>query len=226
MRPRIKVVRIESPTNGQLSPAQQLDLSDQIRRGQLDAFVVIPPGAIDVPAARTAAPPVLDFHSDNPSDDLLRNWLTASVNAAARSHRFRTTGIDQSIADRLDQPVAVDNLGIFDRDPSAKTGEIPVKAAQKVDPIRTFVVPPLLMFSVFFVIMSCSPQLLNSVLEEKMSKISEVLLGSLTPFELMMGKAAWQRRSRRPALRHVPGQRLMASRRTTATQTWFRQHSC
>ena len=32
------------------------------------------------------------------------------------------------------------------------------------------------------------PQLVNSVIEEKMSKISEVLLGSLTPFELMMGK--------------------------------------
>ena len=33
-----------------------------------------------------------------------------------------------------------------------------------------------------------TPQLLNSVIEEKMSKISEVLLGSVTPFELMMGK--------------------------------------
>src|SRR5262249_59427436 len=37
-------------------------------------------------------------------------------------------------------------------------------------------------------IMSTTPQLLNSVIEEKMSKISEVLLGSVTPFELMMGK--------------------------------------
>jgi ABC-type Na+ efflux pump permease subunit len=36
--------------------------------------------------------------------------------------------------------------------------------------------------------MTSAPQLLNSVLEEKMSKISEVLLGSITPFELMMGK--------------------------------------
>ena len=48
--------------------------------------------------------------------------------------------------------------------------------------------PVVLMFAMFFVIMTSAPQLLNSVLEEKMSKISEVLLGSITPFELMMGK--------------------------------------
>ena len=44
------------------------------------------------------------------------------------------------------------------------------------------------MFVMFLVIMTSAPQLLNSVIEEKMSKISEVLLGSVTPFELMMGK--------------------------------------
>jgi ABC-type Na+ efflux pump permease subunit len=44
------------------------------------------------------------------------------------------------------------------------------------------------MLIVFFVVMTSAPQLLNTVIEEKMSKISEVLLGSITPFELMMGK--------------------------------------
>src|SRR4030095_4991526 len=37
-------------------------------------------------------------------------------------------------------------------------------------------------------VMSSAPQLLNSVIEEKMSRISEVLIGSVTPFELMAGK--------------------------------------
>jgi len=41
-----------------------------------------------------------------------------------------------------------------------------------------------------FSVMSGAPQLLNSVIEEKMSRISEVLIGSVTPFELMMGKLA------------------------------------
>ena len=40
----------------------------------------------------------------------------------------------------------------------------------------------------YITVMSSAPQLLNSVIEEKMSRISEVLIGSITPFELMMGK--------------------------------------
>ena len=40
----------------------------------------------------------------------------------------------------------------------------------------------------YITIMSSAPQLLNSVIEEKMSRISEVLIGSVTPFQLMMGK--------------------------------------
>jgi ABC-type Na+ efflux pump permease subunit len=38
--------------------------------------------------------------------------------------------------------------------------------------------------------MSSAPQLLNAVIEEKMSRISEVLVASVTPFQLMMGKLA------------------------------------
>jgi ABC-2 type transport system permease protein len=50
------------------------------------------------------------------------------------------------------------------------------------------VIPVGMMLILLFSVMSGSPQLLNSVMEEKMSRISEVLIGSVTPFELMMGK--------------------------------------
>ncbi len=188
IRPRIKVVRIESKTGEEIDPALKLELSDQIKRGELDAFAVIPPRAIEVPSSKDSQAPVLDFHSDNPNDDLLRNWLAASVNAEVRSQRFRSAGIDKSIADRVDQPLSLDNLGLFDRDPSGGGEKAAIKAAQKVDPVRTVAVPAILMFACFLVILTSTPQLLNSVLEEKISKISEVLLGSVTPFELMMGK--------------------------------------
>jgi ABC-type Na+ efflux pump permease subunit len=45
-----------------------------------------------------------------------------------------------------------------------------------------------MMMLLLFSVMSSAPQLLNSVIEEKMSRISEVLIGSVTPFELMAGK--------------------------------------
>jgi ABC-2 type transport system permease protein len=45
-----------------------------------------------------------------------------------------------------------------------------------------------MMMILLFSVISSAPQLLNSVIEEKMSRISEVLIGSVTPYELMMGK--------------------------------------
>ena len=84
--------------------------------------------------------------------------------------------------------LTVDNLGIFERDTSAAEGILAIKPAQRIDKIRTMAVPAILMYAMFFVVLTSAPQLANSVLEEKMSKISEVLLGSIRPFELMMGK--------------------------------------
>ena len=188
VRPRITVEVVESKPGAQGDAAVKLDLSDRIRRGELHAFVVIPEGAALLPDSMAARPPVVDFHSDNFNDDLLLKWLSACAASAVRSRRLATSGIDQAIADRIDQPPVVDNLGIFERDTLAGEGILAIKPAQKIDRFRTMAVPAIMMFAMFFVILTSSPQLANSVLEEKMSKISEVLLGSVRPFELMMGK--------------------------------------
>ena len=74
-------------------------------------------------------------------------------------------------------------LGLLER--NAAGG---IKAASKVDRVRTTAIPVAMMMILFFSVMSSAPQLLNSVIEEKMSRISEVLIGSITPSELMMGK--------------------------------------
>jgi ABC-2 type transport system permease protein len=185
-RPRIDLASIKP--GAEADPSLILDLSDRIRRGDLDAFLVIPDGTIEPALASGTKPPALEYHSDNPNDDVARKWLIETTNNEVRTRRFRSAGIDQRAADRLSQPVALDNLGLVDRDRSGAGGTSAIKAAEKVDPIRSAVVPALLMFIMFFVIMTSAPQLLNSVIEEKMSKISEVLLGSITPFELMMGK--------------------------------------
>jgi ABC-2 type transport system permease protein len=186
VRPRLAPSRVAA--SGPSDDALTLELSDQIRRGELDAYVVIPHEAIPAPASVVAKAPALEYHSDNPNDDVVRNWLAGTINGEIRARRFRSAGLDQALADRLNHPVGIDNLGLVDRQAPGATGQPSIKAAEKVDPIRTTVVPIVLMYVMFFVIMTSTPQILNAVIEEKMSKISEVLLGSITPFELMMGK--------------------------------------
>jgi ABC-2 type transport system permease protein len=162
-----------------------LELSDRIRRGELDAYVEVPADVLE-PAAPGSKGRSLNYHSNNPNDDIVRNWLTEVVNNAVRSRRFRAAGLDRQLAERLSQPVMVDNLDLVEH--SSGAAGATVKSAGKVDPVRTAGIPAALMFIMFFVIMTSAPQLLNSVIEEKMSRISEVMLGSVTPFELMMGK--------------------------------------
>jgi ABC-type Na+ efflux pump permease subunit len=99
--------------------------------------------------------------------------------------------VDASLAARLNSPVGLDNLGLVERKATASAGGPGAPAAttaEKVDRVRTIGVPVVMLILMFMIIMSTTPQLLNSVMEEKMSKISEVLLGSVTPFELMLGK--------------------------------------
>jgi ABC-2 type transport system permease protein len=190
--PRIEPSLVSAPGPGAVDPAVALELSDKIRRGELGAFVVIPAEAIGTPPSGGSQPPAIEYHSDNPNDDVVRNWLVAIVNSEIRARRFRSAGLDQALADRLNQPVGIDNLGLVDRRASTTGGPDAIKAAEKIDPVRSSVVPVVLMYVMFFVIMTSTPPLLNSVIEEKMSKISEVLLGSITPFELMMGKLLGQ----------------------------------
>ena len=97
--------------------------------------------------------------------------------------RFADADVSPIVVASLIRPLAIEELGLLDR---SRDGS--VRAAQTVDKIRTIGVPVTFMFVLFIIVMTTTPQLLNSVLEEKMSRISEVLLGSVTPFQLMLGK--------------------------------------
>ncbi len=193
-------LRLEKVAPSLSAGAASLELSDRIRRGQLDAYAVIPAEAVKPPTADSVRPLALEYHSDNPNDDVVRNWLIGIVNAEVRKRRFRAAGLDPELADRLNQPLQLENLGLVERAATtavlatspgadhAPSGEPEIRAAEKVDPVRTIAVPMALMLTMFLLVMTTTPQLLNSAMEEKMSKISEVLLGSVPPFELMMGK--------------------------------------
>src|SRR4051794_13427617 len=70
-RPRMEP---ETEVSNSADTSLALGLSDRIRRGELDAYVEIPAGVID-PAAPGALPAQIAYHSDNPNDDIIRNWL-------------------------------------------------------------------------------------------------------------------------------------------------------
>jgi ABC-2 type transport system permease protein len=156
----------------------RLELSGKVRRQELFAFVEFPPEVLD-PSAKAE----IKYYSDHPSYTALPDWLRVSVNGVILNERFRKASIDRAIVATLLRPAPVEKLGLVARD--EKGG---VKQAEAVDQARAFGVPLAVLLLMYVTVMSGAPQLLNTVIEEKMSRISEVLMGSVTPFQLMMGK--------------------------------------
>lgn len=169
------------PTEQSFAPDDQAArsvLSDRVRKEELYAFVEIPADIVD-PGSNAS----LTYYSNHPADQSLPGWIGGVVNREVLNIRFRNAAVDRGLVTRLTKRVEVSELGLLERDQAGG-----IKAASRVDKIRTFVIPVGMMLILLFSVMSGSPQLLNSVMEEKMSRISEVLIGSVTPFELMMGK--------------------------------------
>ena len=155
-------------------------LSDKVRRNEFFAFVEIPANAMD-----PAGGEPLRYYSNHPAYRPLPGWISATVNREIVNRRFRDAAVDRALVSRLTRRVEMSELGLLQRDTAGA-----IHAAPAIDKVRTIAIPVGMMMILLFSVMSGAPQLLNSVIEEKMSRISEVLIGSVTPFELMMGKLA------------------------------------
>ena len=153
-------------------------LSDRVRKDEIYAFVEIPADAINPDASDEVR-----YYSNHPAYRTLPGWISSVVNREILNRRFRDAAVDRTLVSRLTRRVEMSELGLLQRDAGGA-----IHAAAPVDRIRTVAIPVGMMMILLFSVMSGAPQLLNSVIEEKMSRISEVLIGSVTPFQLMMGK--------------------------------------
>lgn len=175
-QPRYEPVAVDPA--GKSDDQLQLELSDRVRSKEFYAFVEIPAGIVD-----PDQPEEVRYYSNAPSYLALPEWLRTTIGAVVISHRFQAASVDPRIVERLTRPTPVNTLGLLRRDASGE-----VKPPEKVDQRMAAGVPAAMLVLMYLIVMASAPQLLNTVIEEKMSRISEVLIGSVSPFELMMGK--------------------------------------
>ena len=157
---------------------QRLDLSRRVERKELFAFVEIPATAID---EQSKAP--MRYYSNTPGYLPLPAFVETVVNQAVFAQRLRDANLDLMLLKTLQMKVPMEHFGVLH---ARADGQI--VGAAPIDRIRTIVLPGVLAALMFIIIISSATPLFNSVLEEKMTRVSEVLLGSLTPFQLMLGK--------------------------------------
>jgi ABC-2 type transport system permease protein len=150
---------------------------EQIRQGEIFAYLEIPAGAVNGIQGAEAA---MRYYSDSPTFAELPGWLNAALNAEIRRLRYQRLGVDLAQMQRADTQVALQSFGAD----AAQAAASP----SAWDEASKFLVPMGSMVLLFMMVMVAAPEMMSTVIEEKMSRISEVLLSSVSPLELMLGK--------------------------------------
>jgi ABC-type Na+ efflux pump permease subunit len=143
-------------------------LTDQIRAGALYAYIVIPRGALD-----SSEPCVLARKDAQISAG---RAIESAVNEAVVDARFSAAGLQRGEVQKLEREVELRQID------AASGAEVTEQAFARV------VTPFAFMFLLFMGTMQISYGLLSSLLEEKSSRVIEVLLAAISPTQLMAGK--------------------------------------
>jgi ABC-2 type transport system permease protein len=162
------------------------DLSTRVRTKELFAFVIIPSNATkssSQPGEGAEETPSMKYYSNSPTYRDLSRWLSATVNAEVIRLRFEEAGLDPQVVAKASKTIPTDYLGLVTKDEIGK-----IILAEKTNQGAEIGVPVGMMMLMLMVVMVGASPLVQSVLEEKMQRIAEVLLGSIPPFQLMMGK--------------------------------------
>jgi ABC-2 type transport system permease protein len=178
----------------ELTDADRLRFGDQIRDGKIHALVEFPPKLLAAPNLDSEGPAnnanpdsaVAKYYSQDALISQVRGWLSAIVSRKLRERRIQQFGlesVDPRIIAMLDSKIELSpNTPMRPSDAAKPTGQ------STVDTLVNLFLPFGVMMLMFMVIFMAAQPMLESAMEEKNLRISEVLLGSVSPTQLMGGK--------------------------------------
>lgn len=197
----LKFVRIAPSSNDpEAILKQRVEVADRVRSKELSGFFDIHPDALKAPVKDGPAREDLVYYTDRTLDRDVQGtastwvFMTVNIQKAAVMNpalllKGRTSYQPQELAAIIQEASKSTGRALAMKD----LPHIDVKTQQLVDGkeakiAENIIVPVILMMLMFIVIMAGAAPLLQAVIEEKMQRIAEVLLGSARPFEILMGK--------------------------------------
>jgi ABC-2 type transport system permease protein len=157
-------LRREVARTPEAAQALQAALTQQLESGQLTAFVVLPPNAL---ATRE-----FGYFAQNVGDITSKNHVSDAINEAVIQRRMDDAGLDLSRVNDLSREV---ELNTINRRGEREKGQ-------------TFFLTFGLIMAIYVSILIYGIMVMRGVIEEKQWRIIEVLLSSVKPSELMLGK--------------------------------------
>ncbi len=167
---------------------QRADLSERVRNGELFGFLDIGPDVLQPPSLADDAEDRhgIRYQSNRPTNESFPRLMRTFLAPRVQELRFREAGLQAPLEKvrEVMRPVTLESKGLTRRNPI--TGEIEDATLQsRFAPVA---VPMGFMMLMFMIIMMSATPLMQGVVEEKMQRIAEVLLASVRPFDLMLGK--------------------------------------
>jgi ABC-2 type transport system permease protein len=145
-------------------------LTEQVQAKALEGFLIV--------SGSTLETGKLEYRGRNVSSIRDNQLLQLAARQAVMMERLTRRGVDPGVVQESQAHITVTTLRITKRGATGETGE------------ATFFVAYVVGFIMYMAIFLYSVNVMRSVLEEKQTRIVEVLVSSLRPFELMSGKVA------------------------------------
>jgi len=170
-----------------LNNERRIDVDGE--RVSLFALILIPadvdqdivrPAAIEGLMTPDGGPRGVQYWTGNLTDTRLSSAIQNSINSAIRQQEYADQGIDVEAVRNVQRT----RLPLSRLDPGKAVGQEQVSLA---DTFRQWA-PMGFVYLIFISLMQSVQYLLSNTIEEKSNRIIEVLLASVTPGELMMGK--------------------------------------
>ncbi|HXO22696.1 MAG TPA: ABC transporter permease [Thermoanaerobaculia bacterium] len=148
--------------------AQQADLNRRVLAGKIDAWIWIDEAKLKANS--------VEYHAKSVSNFLTQEVLKNDLSAAIRRVRLREAGLDPERISQLTQPIDLETLRVSKEGSRAEGGLAGAAFAY-------------ILFMLLYVTLAIwGQQVMTGVLDEKSSRVVEVVISTIRPFDLMMGK--------------------------------------
>jgi ABC-2 type transport system permease protein len=159
---------VAANTTGLYPEQVRAELMTRIQRNEIDAYLIVPENVAS-PDAR------FEFRSRKGGDFVANETFEDALNDAVRSQRLADANISEDKLAALSAPIDLDSKGIDETG-----GEVSSEGTW----IASFVIG----LMIYLTLAIYGQAIMGAVVEEKETRIAEILFSSAKPFELMFGK--------------------------------------
>lgn len=158
---------LEEISSAQSHEQVSADLERRLGEKKIDGYLILPADFLDHGQA--------EFFNRNPGDVVSQRILRSALNRAVREQRLIEARVDTKTRQELFRPIELQ---------AVKIGA----AGQERDSGGSFALVLGIGFVMYVSILMYGQVILGAVIEEKETRIAEILFSSVKPFSLMMGK--------------------------------------